>query len=64
MRRSAMWARITSPADAATLEIPEDTREAVIVLTVRVIDSGGVVIEYGVDVGGPGHHWTKEESTE
>lgn len=63
-RISAMWARITSPADAGPLEIPEDTREAVIVLTVQVIDSGGVVIEYGVDVGGPGRRWTKEESTE
>ncbi|WP_331718554.1 GntR family transcriptional regulator (plasmid) [Streptomyces sp. NBC_00161] len=63
-RSSAMWARITSPADAAPLEIPEDTRDAVIVLTVRVIDSDGVVIEYGVDIGGPGRHWTKEEGTE
>ncbi|MEU2076634.1 GntR family transcriptional regulator [Streptomyces sp. NPDC013489] len=63
-RSSAMWARITAPADAGPLEIPEDTRAAVIVSTVRVIDSAGVVIEYGVDVGGPDRRWTKEESTE
>ncbi|MFI1472382.1 GntR family transcriptional regulator [Streptomyces wuyuanensis] len=62
-RFSSMWARITTPTDAGPLEIPEDTRAAVIVLTVRVIDSGGVAIEYGVDIGGPGRHWTKEEST-
>ncbi|MEU7222278.1 GntR family transcriptional regulator [Streptomyces chrestomyceticus] len=63
-RVSSMWARITSPADAGPLEIPEDTQAAIIVLAVQVIDSGGVVIEYGVDVGGPGRRWTKEESTE
>ncbi|GHB75829.1 GntR family transcriptional regulator [Streptomyces xanthochromogenes] len=62
-RVSSMWARNTTPADAGPLEIPEDTRAAVIVLTVRVIDSAGVVIEYGVDVGGPGRRWTREEST-
>ncbi|MEU2146890.1 GntR family transcriptional regulator [Streptomyces globisporus] len=61
-RVSAMWARITTPADAGPLEIPQDTRAAVIVLTVRVIDSDGGVIEYGVDVGGPDRRWTKEES--
>lgn len=63
-RSSAMWARITTPADAGPLEIPEDTRAAVIVSTVRVIDTADVVIEYGVDVGGPDRRWTKEESTE
>ncbi|MEV0580912.1 GntR family transcriptional regulator [Streptomyces sp. NPDC050392] len=62
-RVSAMWARITTPADAEPLEIPQETRAAVIVLTVQVIDSGGGVIEYGVDVGGPDRRWTKEEST-
>ncbi|OYP10073.1 hypothetical protein CFC35_41900 [Streptomyces sp. FBKL.4005] len=60
-RYSAMWSRITTPADAATLEIPEDTRAAVTVLTVRVVDTSGRTIEYGVDVGGPGRRWTKEE---
>ncbi|MFF4249484.1 GntR family transcriptional regulator [Streptomyces sp. NPDC001822] len=60
-RYSSMWARITTPADAATLEIPEDTQAAVTVLTVRVVDTGDVTIEYGVDVGGPGRRWTKEE---
>jgi hypothetical protein len=59
-----MWARITDPADAGPLEIPQETRAAVIVSTVRVIDSSGVVIEYGVDLGGPDRRWTKEESTE
>ncbi|WP_332759312.1 GntR family transcriptional regulator [Streptomyces sp. MT206] len=63
-RVSAMWARITTPADAESLEIPPDTRAAVIVLTVRVIDSSGATIEYGVDVGGPGRHWTKEEASQ
>jgi DNA-binding GntR family transcriptional regulator len=62
-RYSSMWARITTPADAGPLEIPEDTQAAVIVMTVRVVDSGGVTIEYGVDVGGPGRRWTKEEAT-
>ncbi|MET7649016.1 GntR family transcriptional regulator [Streptomyces sp. NPDC005426] len=60
-RYSSMWARITTPADAATLEIPEDTQAAVTVLTVRVVDTGDVTIEYGLDVGGPGRRWTKEE---
>ncbi|MEH0467183.1 GntR family transcriptional regulator [Streptomyces acidiscabies] len=63
-RYSSMWARITTPTDAGLLEIPEDTRAAVIVLTVRVVDTSGMTIEYGVDVGGPGRHWTREESTE
>ncbi|MHA4819423.1 GntR family transcriptional regulator [Streptomyces aculeolatus] len=60
-RFSSMWARITTPADAGPLEIPEDTQAAVIVLAVRVVDSSGTTIEYGVDVGGPGQRWTKEE---
>ncbi len=60
-RYSSMWARITTPADAAPLEIPEDTQAAVTVLTVRVVDISGMTIEYGVDVGGPGRRWTKEE---
>ncbi|MFD8111862.1 GntR family transcriptional regulator [Streptomyces microflavus] len=63
-RFSAMWARITTPADAATLEIPEDTQAAVIVLTARIVDTSGMTIEYGVDIGGPGRRWTKEEVTE
>lgn len=63
-RHSSMWARITTPADAVLLEIPEDTRAAVIVLTVRIVDTSGMTIEYGVDVGGPGSRWTREESTE
>ncbi|MFD5588784.1 GntR family transcriptional regulator [Streptomyces sp. NPDC127063] len=60
-RISSVWARMTTPADAALLEIPEDTRAAVVVLTVRIIDTSGMTIEYGVDVGGPGRRWTKEE---
>lgn len=60
-RYSSLWARITTPADAGPLEIPEDTRAAVIVMTVRIIDTSGITIEYGVDVGGPGRRWTKEE---
>jgi len=63
-RISSMWARITTPADTSLLEIPEDTRAAVIVLTVRMIDTSGMTIEYGVDIGGPGRRWTKEESSE
>jgi DNA-binding GntR family transcriptional regulator len=63
-RFSSMWARITTPADAGPLEIPEDTRAAVIVMTVKVIDSSGMAIEYGVDVGGPGRRWTKEEAAQ
>lgn len=62
-RSSSMWARITTPADAGPLEIAEGTQAAVIVLTVRVVDSSGMAIEYGVDVGGPGCRWTREEST-
>lgn len=63
-RLSSMWARITTAGDAAVLEIPEDTKAAVIILAVRVIDTSGMTIEYGVDIGGPGSHWTKEESVE
>lgn len=60
-RYSSMWARTTTPADAGPLEIPEDTRAAVIILTVRIVDTSGRTIEYGVDIGGPGRRWTKEE---
>ncbi|MFY0516095.1 GntR family transcriptional regulator [Streptomyces anulatus] len=63
-RISAMWPRITTAADAEPLEIPEDTKAAVIVLTVRIIDTSGMTIEYGVDIGGPGRRWTKEEVSE
>lgn len=63
-RYSAMWARNTTPADAGPLEIPEDTKAAVIVMTVRIVDTSGMTIEYGVDVGGPGRRWTKEEVSE
>jgi DNA-binding GntR family transcriptional regulator len=63
-RLSAMWPRITTPADAGPLEIPEDTQAAVIVMTVRIIDTSGMTIEYGVDVGGPGRRWSKEETSE
>lgn len=62
-RISSMWARTTTPADAGPLEIPEETQAAVIVMTVRVIDSGNVTIEYGVDLGGPARRWTREEAT-
>ncbi|MFE2045924.1 GntR family transcriptional regulator [Streptomyces sp. NPDC059477] len=61
-RFSSMWARTTTPADAGLLEIPEDTKAAVIILTVQVVDTSGITIEYGVDVGGPGRRWTREES--
>lgn len=44
-RFSSMWARTTTPADSAILEIPEDTRATVIVMTVRVVDTSGMTIE-------------------
>lgn len=61
-RSSSMWARLATAADAGPLEIPENTLAAVIVLTVKVIDSSGMTIEYGVDIGGPGSRWTREDS--
>ncbi|MFF4902576.1 GntR family transcriptional regulator [Streptomyces sp. NPDC001068] len=61
-RISTMWPRITTPSDAVPLEIPEETRAPVIVLTVQVIDSDESVIEYGVDIGGPDRRWTREET--
>jgi DNA-binding GntR family transcriptional regulator len=63
-RHSSMWARLTTPADAGPLEIAEDTKAAVIVMAVRILDSSGTPIEYGVDVGGPGCRWTKEDHAE
>ncbi|MFE6166225.1 GntR family transcriptional regulator, partial [Streptomyces sp. NPDC056486] len=63
-RYSSMWGRITTAADAGPLEIPEDTKAAVIVLTVRIVDTSGMTLEYGVDIGGPGRRWTKEEVSE
>ncbi|MEW1723881.1 GntR family transcriptional regulator [Streptomyces sp. NPDC093109] len=63
-RYSSMWARTTTPADAGPLEIPEDTKAAIIVLTVRIVDTSGMTIEYGVDIGGPGRRWTKQEVSE
>ncbi|NEC85225.1 GntR family transcriptional regulator [Streptomyces sp. SID12501] len=55
-------ARLLTPEDAELLEL--DTArlpmEPVVVMTAKFVDSEGNVVEYGVDLGGPGRAWRTE----
>ncbi|MDQ0832794.1 DNA-binding GntR family transcriptional regulator [Streptomyces achromogenes] len=55
-------ARVITPEYARLLELdPEDSlAEPVVVMTARFVDSEGNVVEYGVDLGGPGRTWRTE----
>ncbi|MGW0703920.1 GntR family transcriptional regulator [Streptomyces sp. NPDC002867] len=55
-------ARLLTAEDAELLELdPENPpAEPVVVMTAKFIDSEGNVVEYGVDLGGPGRTWRTE----
>lgn len=55
-------ARLLTAEDAQLLELdPENPpAEPVVVMTAKFIDSEGNVVEYGVDLGGPGRTWRTE----
>lgn len=55
-------ARLLSPEDAALLELDpaNPPAEPVVVMTAKFVDSESNVVEYGVDLGGPGRKWRTE----
>ncbi|MFJ7989200.1 GntR family transcriptional regulator [Streptomyces sp. NPDC096351] len=55
-------ARLLTPADAELLELDPGNppAEPVVVMTAKFVDSGDQVVEYGVDLGGPGRTWLTE----
>ncbi|MFE9040029.1 GntR family transcriptional regulator [Streptomyces sp. NPDC007818] len=55
-------ARLLTPADAELLELDpaNPPAEPVVVMTAKFVDSGDHVVEYGVDLGGPGRTWLTE----
>ncbi|MEU8644062.1 GntR family transcriptional regulator [Streptomyces sp. NPDC048674] len=55
-------ARLLTPEYSRLLELHEDSSplEAVVVMTAKFVDSEGSVVEYGVDLGGPGRTWRTE----
>ncbi|CAL9482247.1 GntR family transcriptional regulator [Streptomyces griseoincarnatus] len=55
-------ARLLTPEDAHLLELPPTQlpAEPVVVMTAKFIDSESNVVEYGVDLGGPGRTWRTE----
>lgn len=60
-------ARLLTPEDAQLLELDPEAapRDPVVVMTAKFVDSEGTVVEYGVDLGGPGRTWqTASEVTQ
>ncbi|MFD9095990.1 GntR family transcriptional regulator [Streptomyces collinus] len=55
-------ARLLTPEDAELLELDpkKALRDPVVVMTAKFVDSEGTVVEYGVDLGGPGRTWQTE----
>ncbi|MFI6545150.1 GntR family transcriptional regulator [Streptomyces prunicolor] len=55
-------ARLLTAEDAQLLELDSENppAEPVVVMTAKFIDSEGNVVEYGVDLGGPGRTWRTE----
>lgn len=55
-------ARLLTPGDAELLELDstKPPAESVVVMTAKFIDSESNVVEYGVDLGGPGRTWRTE----
>lgn len=55
-------ARLLTAEDAQLLELNSENppAEPVVVMTAKFIDSEGNVVEYGVDLGGPGRTWRTE----
>lgn len=61
-RIDAASARLLTAADAELLELnsANPPSEPVVVMTAKFIDSADRVVEYGVDLGGPGRTWLTE----
>ncbi|MFJ8105641.1 GntR family transcriptional regulator [Streptomyces sp. NPDC096132] len=55
-------ARLLTPEDAELLELnsANPPAEPVVVMTAKFVDSESNVVEYGVDLGGPGRTWRTE----
>ncbi|MGW3272314.1 GntR family transcriptional regulator [Streptomyces kronopolitis] len=55
-------ARLLTPEDAALLELDpaKPPTEPVVVMTAKFVDSESNVVEYGIDLGGPGRTWRTE----
>ncbi|WP_445395131.1 GntR family transcriptional regulator [Streptomyces sp. LE64] len=55
-------ARLLTPEDARLLELDpvKPATGAVVVMTAKFVDSESNVVEYGVDLGGPGRTWRTE----
>lgn len=55
-------ARLLTPGDAELLELDSSNppTEPVVVMTAKFVDSEGNIVEYGVDLGGPGRTWRTE----
>jgi len=55
-------ARLLTPEDAELLELDpaKPPTEPVVVMTAKFVDSEDNVVEYGVDLGGPGRTWRTE----
>lgn len=55
-------ARLLTPETARLLELDPDPLpvQPVVVMTAKFVDSDGDVVEYGVDLGGPGRTWRAE----
>ncbi|WP_432134248.1 GntR family transcriptional regulator [Streptomyces sp. bgisy154] len=55
-------ARLLTAEDAQLLELDpaNPPAEPVVVMTAKFVDSEGSVVEYGVDLGGPGRTWRTE----
>ncbi|TSB24027.1 GntR family transcriptional regulator [Streptomyces benahoarensis] len=61
-RSDTVSARLLTPEDAELLELDtaNPSTEPVVVMTAKFVDSAGNVVEYGVDLGGPGRTWLSE----
>ncbi|MGV9754470.1 GntR family transcriptional regulator [Streptomyces tricolor] len=61
-RSDTASARLLTPEDAELLELDpgKPPTDPVVVMTAKFVDSEGEVVEYGVDLGGPGRTWRTE----
>jgi DNA-binding GntR family transcriptional regulator len=50
--------RITTREDAQLLELQPNTMAPIVVMTAKFTNIDGKVVEYGVDLGGPGRTWS------
>lgn len=61
-RIDTVAARLLTPEDAELLELDaaKPSREPVVVMMAKFVNSAGDVVEYGVDLGSPGRTWQTE----